>query len=94
MDQTENHPQLKMKYVKDLVFCFSVYHEIILSKMCDHRHLRSPPPAGIVDHVSFLSDNLSDLVDNSDYSDITLMVENVAFPAHKVILATRSEYFR
>lgn len=62
--------------------------------MCDHRHLRSPPPAGIVDHVSFLSDNLSDLVDNSDYSDITLMVENVAFPAHKVILATRSEYFR
>ncbi|XP_061172910.1 BTB/POZ domain-containing protein 9-like [Saccostrea echinata] len=62
--------------------------------MCDHRHLRSPPPAGIVDHVSFLSDNLGDLVENSDYSDITLIVENVPFPAHKVILATRSEYFR
>lgn len=62
--------------------------------MCDHRHLRSPPPAGIVDHVSFLSDNLGELVENSDYSDITLVVENVPFPAHKVILATRSEYFR
>ncbi|XP_071078772.1 BTB/POZ domain-containing protein 9-like [Haliotis cracherodii] len=62
--------------------------------MCDHRHLRSPTPAGIVDHVGYLSDNLGELVENEDYSDITLLVEGVRFHAHKVILAARSEYFR
>ena len=29
-----------------------------------------------------------------DYSDVILLVENVRFPAHKVILAARSDYFR
>lgn len=62
--------------------------------MCDHRHLRSPTPAGIVDHVSSMSENLGELVDSADYSDITLIVEDVRFQSHKVILAARSEYFR
>lgn len=62
--------------------------------MCDHRHLRSPTPAGIVDHVSSLSENLGELVDSADYSDITLIVEDDKFQSHKVILAARSDYFR
>lgn len=62
--------------------------------MCDHRHLRSPTPAGIVDHVSSLSENLGELVDSTDYSDITLIVEGIRYQSHKVILASRSDYFR
>ena len=62
--------------------------------MCDHRHLRSPTPAGIVEHVSSLSENLGELVDSADYSDITLVVEGIRFQSHKVILASRSDYFR
>ena len=63
--------------------------------MCDHHQLRpSGGPAGVIDHVSSLSDNLGELVENSEYSDITLVVEDRKFPAHKVILAARSEYFR
>ncbi|XP_063426944.1 BTB/POZ domain-containing protein 9-like [Mytilus trossulus] len=62
--------------------------------MCDSRHLRSPTPAGIVDHVSSLSENLGELVDSADYSDITLIVEDDKYQSHKVILAARSDYFR
>ncbi|CAG7820419.1 unnamed protein product [Allacma fusca] len=50
---------------------------------------------GDVDHVHMLSDNLkSNLLLNSDYSDVSLVVEGVSFPAHKIILAARSNYFR
>lgn len=62
--------------------------------MCDYRYLRLLLLVGIVDYVFFLSDNFSDLVDNSDYSDITFMVENVVFFVYKVILVIRFEYFR
>lgn len=62
--------------------------------MCDYRYLRLLLFVGIVDYVFFLSDNFSDLVDNSDYSDITFMVENVVFFVYKVILVIRFEYFR
>ncbi|CAG2188385.1 BTBD9 [Mytilus edulis] len=50
--------------------------------------------AGIVDHVSSLSENLGELVDSADYSDITLIVEDDKYQSHKVILAARSDYFR
>jgi BTB/POZ domain-containing protein 9 len=62
--------------------------------MCDHRQLRSLTPAGIVDHVFSVSDNLGDLLLTAEYSDITLVVEDVSFQSHKVILAARSDYFR
>jgi hypothetical protein len=62
--------------------------------MCDHRHLQSPTPASIVDHVTSVSNNLGELVYNTEYSDITLVVEDVRFQSHKVILAARSDYFR
>lgn len=64
--------------------------------MCDYNHMRSPGlnSSGMIDHVSSLSSNLGELVENSEYSDITLVVEERRFQAHKVILAARSEYFR
>lgn len=62
--------------------------------MCDHHHLRAPTPAGDVDHVNFLSDNIGCLFFQDDYSDVTIKIENQRFPAHKVVLAARSEYFR
>jgi len=64
--------------------------------MCDYNQMRCPglQPSGIIDHVSSLSSNLGDLIDNTEYNDVTLVVEKRRFPAHKVILAARSEYFR
>ncbi|XP_057371374.1 BTB/POZ domain-containing protein 9-like [Daphnia carinata] len=54
------------------------------------------PPLGLgeVDHVRSLSDNLNTLLLSDNYQDITLIVENQRIPAHKIILASRSEYFR
>lgn len=54
------------------------------------------PPLGLgeVDHVRSLSDNLNALLLSDNYQDITLIVENHRIPAHKIILASRSEYFR
>lgn len=37
---------------------------------------------------------MANLCASSDYSDITFIVENQRLPAHRVILAARSEYFR
>ncbi|CAL1546096.1 unnamed protein product [Lymnaea stagnalis] len=62
--------------------------------MCDHHHLRSPAPVGIVDHVSSLSENFAELVETEDYADITLVVDGAKFRSHKVILAARSDFFR
>lgn len=48
-----------------------------------------------VDHVVILSDNLKNsLFLNPEYADVFLIVEGVKFPAHRIILAARSEYFR
>ena len=62
--------------------------------MCDHHQFQSQPSAGNIEHVQFLSENIGELFLKSDYSDVTLKVENQTFHAHKVILAARSEYFR
>uniref|UniRef100_A0A0B6ZZR2 BTB/POZ domain-containing protein 9 n=1 Tax=Arion vulgaris TaxID=1028688 RepID=A0A0B6ZZR2_9EUPU len=62
--------------------------------MCDHHHLRSPAPVGIVDHVASLSESFAELVETGDYADITLVVDGSFFRSHKVILAARSDFFR
>lgn len=49
---------------------------------------------GEVHQVQDLSDQLAKLCLSDDYSDITLVVGSQRLPAHKVILAARSEYFR
>ncbi|XP_014668255.1 PREDICTED: BTB/POZ domain-containing protein 9-like isoform X2 [Priapulus caudatus] len=64
--------------------------------MCDRRTFLSSQslPEQEVDHVSQLSENLSQLFLNEEYSDITLQVEGQSFPGHRVILGSRSDYFR
>ena len=62
--------------------------------MSSQQQLGLVAPLGEVDHIRTLSENLSSLLLNDSYQDITLVVENQRIPAHKVILAARSEYFR
>ena len=53
------------------------------------------PVVGEVQHVNHLSDHLSKLYLSDEYSDVLLILgDNHRIPAHKVILAARSEYFR
>ena len=47
-----------------------------------------------VQHIHFLSEHIGALFLNDEYSDVTLIVENNRFNAHRVILAARSDYFR
>lgn len=62
--------------------------------MSDEQVKTTVPVTRDVEHIEQLSDNIGALFMQESYSDITLMVDNQRFPAHKVILATRSEYFR
>ncbi|XP_076060174.1 BTB/POZ domain-containing protein 9-like isoform X2 [Oratosquilla oratoria] len=57
-------------------------------------HLGLPYPGGVVDHSSNLSHDIGALYLNDEYSDVTLNVGGHTFHAHKVILASRSHYFR
>ncbi|PAV91422.1 hypothetical protein WR25_06401 isoform C [Diploscapter pachys] len=49
---------------------------------------------GEVEHVEELAADIGKLLMNKDYSDVTFIVDGEQFPAHRVILAARSEYFR
>ncbi|XP_045446024.1 BTB/POZ domain-containing protein 9 [Melitaea cinxia] len=49
---------------------------------------------GDIEHISHLSEHIGSLCLSSEYSDVTLIVEGVRIPAHKVILAASSDYFR
>jgi len=60
--------------------------------MCDQRLHNDV--LGDVEHVNQLSDNIGALFMQDGYSDVTLVVEEQRFVAHKVVLAARSEYFR
>ncbi|KAK6755506.1 hypothetical protein RB195_014088 [Necator americanus] len=50
--------------------------------------------SGEIDHTGYLSDNIGSLFLNTDFSDVIFIVDGEKFPAHKVLLAARSEYFR
>nr|CDS33495.1 BTB (POZ) domain containing 9 [Hymenolepis microstoma] len=47
-----------------------------------------------VDHSAEIVDDIAVLLKTKDYSDITLVVGDAQFPCHRVILASRCEYFR
>lgn len=47
-----------------------------------------------VDCAGHLSEHIGSLCLSSEYSDVTLIVEGHRIPAHKVILAASSDYFR
>lgn len=65
--------------------------------MSSNHHLRlngCPYTKGEIEHVNHLSEHIGALYLDSEYSDVVLLVEGELFHAHKVILGSRSEYFR
>ena len=50
--------------------------------------------AGEIDHVELLSSQTSALYRSQEFTDVTFIVDDAKFVAHRVILAARSEYFR
>jgi BTB/POZ domain-containing protein 9 len=47
-----------------------------------------------IDQVNGLSKSIGHLLMNETFSDVTLIVDGQRFPAHRVIMASRSDYFR
>uniref|UniRef100_A0A8C2JE88 BTB/POZ domain-containing protein 9 n=1 Tax=Cyprinus carpio TaxID=7962 RepID=A0A8C2JE88_CYPCA len=62
--------------------------------MSDGHPLRPMSSASEIDHLHLLSEQLAALVPGEEYSDVTFVVEEKRFPAHRVILAARCQYFR
>ncbi|XP_063958023.1 BTB/POZ domain-containing protein 9-like [Lytechinus pictus] len=62
--------------------------------MSDTHRISPSTPMGEVEHTNILSQDIGHLFSNEEYSDITLVVENQKFHAHRVILAARCQYFR
>lgn len=49
---------------------------------------------GELNHVGWLAEHIGRLCLQPDYSDVTLVVEDVRLPAHRLVLASCSSYFR
>ena len=60
----------------------------------NHHSLIRVHPLGEINHSHSLVDNFGSLCMSEDYSDVTLIVDNHKIAAHRVILASRSNYFR
>lgn len=76
--------------------------KVTLVFMADSHELRSSSfsssvgscPSGEVDHVELLASQLGALLHSNEFHDVTFVVEGKEFPAHRVFLASRCEYFR
>ncbi|KAM4602472.1 BTB/POZ domain-containing protein 9-like [Polymixia lowei] len=62
--------------------------------MSNSHPLRSLTSVSEIDHLHLLSEQLGSLVSGEEYSDVTFLLEGKRFPAHRVILASRCQYFR
>ncbi|XP_060947402.1 BTB/POZ domain-containing protein 9 [Limanda limanda] len=62
--------------------------------MSNSHPLRPLASVSEIDHIHLLSEQLGALVLGEEYSDVTFLVEEKRFPAHRVILAARCHYFR
>uniref|UniRef100_A0A182U6H8 BTB domain-containing protein n=1 Tax=Anopheles melas TaxID=34690 RepID=A0A182U6H8_9DIPT len=62
--------------------CASILHGVARSRQASTR--APPATGGCVDHICL----------NADNADVTFIVKGEHLPAHRIILATRSEYFR
>jgi len=72
-----------------------MYFQTMGSTSCEPQVTPTSNSPSDVDHIATLSENLSTtLFLNAEYSDLQLIVEGKSFPAHRIILASRSEYFR
>ncbi|XP_058443834.1 BTB/POZ domain-containing protein 9 isoform X2 [Malaya genurostris] len=59
-----------------------------------HQSTASKPVSEEIALTAQFSEQMAQLCMSNDYSDVTFIVENEKLPAHRVILAARSEYFR
>ncbi|KAM3876905.1 BTB/POZ domain-containing protein 9-like [Diretmus argenteus] len=62
--------------------------------MSNSHPLRSLTSVSEINHLHLLSEHLGTLVSAEECSDVTFLVEGKRFPAHRVILASRCQYFR
>ncbi|XP_069624403.1 BTB/POZ domain-containing protein 9 isoform X2 [Ranitomeya imitator] len=62
--------------------------------MSNSHPLRPYTAVGEIDHVHILSEHVGALISGEEYSDVTFVVDKMRFPAHRVILAARCQYFR
>ncbi|MGH0143110.1 UNVERIFIED_CONTAM: hypothetical protein FKN15_035335 [Acipenser sinensis] len=65
-----------------------------LVAMSNSHPLRPFTSVAEIDHVHILSEHVGALIQGEEYSDVTFIVEKKRFPAHRVILAARCQYFR
>ncbi|KAK7814877.1 hypothetical protein U0070_026378 [Myodes glareolus] len=70
----------------------SDYH--LFYTMSNSHPLRPFTAVGEIDHVHILSEHIGALLIGEEYGDVTFVVEKKRFPAHRVILAARCQYFR
>uniref|UniRef100_A0A8C0MVE9 BTB/POZ domain-containing protein 9 n=2 Tax=Canis lupus TaxID=9612 RepID=A0A8C0MVE9_CANLF len=73
-------------------FWINDYH--LFYKMSNSHPLRPFTAVGEIDHVHILSEHIGALLIGEEYGDVTFVVEKKRFPAHRVILAARCQYFR
>ncbi|KAL0622518.1 BTB/POZ domain-containing protein 9 [Plecturocebus cupreus] len=66
----------------------------LFHKMSNSHPLRPFTAVGEIDHVHILSEHIGALLIGEEYGDVTFVVEKKRFPAHRVILAARCQYFR
>lgn len=62
--------------------------------MSNSHPLRPFTAVGEIDHVHILSEHIGALLIGEEYGDVTFVVEKKRFPAHRVILAARCQYFQ
>ncbi|KAM3717719.1 BTB/POZ domain-containing protein [Dirofilaria immitis] len=79
---SDNHPQLH----NDGFFAFQSSTSSVNPNCCG--------ATGEVQHTNYLAEHIGNLYITGECSDITLKVEGRLIPAHRIILAARSQYFR
>ncbi|XP_040579007.1 LOW QUALITY PROTEIN: BTB/POZ domain-containing protein 9 [Lepeophtheirus salmonis] len=54
----------------------------------------NPRTPSEIQHTQFVAEDVGSLYLSEEYSDVTLIVDGQRFPGHKVLLASRSKYFK
>jgi speckle-type POZ protein len=75
---------------ESLTFCWNIVTHV---KMEPVSSSADPPVLAVIDCSGGLSSHLEGLFNNMSSSDVILNIRGREFPAHKLILATRSEVF-